>query len=140
MNVFYDSSALVKRYVEETGSDRVDAILAQATSLGIAVLCAPEVMSALCRRRRENTLSPQQFLTAKRQLFQDIAYAEIVNLSDPVVANAVRIMERWPLRAADALHLAAAAEWPADVFVSADKRQTAVAREYGMRVELIPAG
>jgi hypothetical protein len=42
---------MAKRYVEEKGSNRVDAILSAAAALGVFVICFPEVISALCRRR-----------------------------------------------------------------------------------------
>ena len=140
MNVFLDSSALAKRYVQEPGSDRVEEILSSASSLGIAVSGVAEVVSALCRRRREKKLSPQQYSKAKQALFEDIADASLVNLTDQVVARAVSLLERWPLRASEALHVAAAAEWAAELFVSADERQCAAARGHGLHVEELPAG
>ncbi|MBP1602748.1 MAG: hypothetical protein H6Q06_2899, partial [Acidobacteria bacterium] len=53
MNVFMDSSALAKRYIEEPGSEVVEEILSSAASLGVSVICLSEVISALCRRRRD---------------------------------------------------------------------------------------
>ena len=140
MNVFLDSSALAKRYVQEPGSDRVEAILSSASSLGISVSGVAEVVSALCRRRRERKLSPPQYSKAKQALFEDIEDASIVNLTDQVMARAVSLLERWPLRASDALHVASAAEWSAELFVSADEKQCAAARGDGLHVEVLPVG
>jgi predicted nucleic acid-binding protein len=50
------------------------------------------------------------------------------------------LAEGWSLRSADALHIASAAEWSADLFVSADEWQCAAARGYGLQVEELPAG
>ncbi len=140
MNVFLDSSALAKRYIEETGSDRVQEILAAASSLGVSVLSLSEVISALCRRRRERKLSPPQYATAKQALLADIADASVIYVTDKVVARAVEALERWPLRSSDSLHLASAVEWAADLFVSADHRQCRAARGCGLQVEQLPAG
>lgn len=139
MNVFLDSSALAKRYVQEPGSDRVEEILFSASSLGISVICVAEIISALCRRRRESKLSRRQYLKAKQALFEDIADASVVNITDQVMARAVELLERWPLRSSDALHIASAAEWSGELFVSADDRQCAAAQAYGLRVEELPA-
>jgi uncharacterized protein len=139
MNVFLDSSALAKRYVLEPGSDRVEEILAAASSLGASVLCLSEVVSALCRQRGEGSLSKKQYLKARDALFADMEDASVLDITDPVIACAVRLMESWPLHSSDALHIASAAEWPADLFVSADERQCAAAREYGLAVERLPA-
>mgnify|MGYP001603729939 CR=1 FL=1 len=139
MNVFFDSSALAKRYVEEAGSDRVQDILSSATSLTISVLCISEITSALCRRRRERKLSQQQYMSAKQALFADIEDMSIVNLTDQVIIRAVEILEKWPLRSSDSIHVASAAEWSAQLFVSADERQCAAARAYALQVEELPS-
>lgn len=135
MNIFVDSSALSKRYVQETGSSRLEEILAEASSLGISRICLTEIVSALCRRRRERSLSKDQYLKAKQALFTDIGDASVVDLTDEVIQRAVDSLERWPLRSSDSLHIACASEWPADLFVSADEKQCQAAREYGLRVE-----
>jgi predicted nucleic acid-binding protein len=138
LNVFLDSSALAKRYVDEPGSDRLEEILARASSLGISVIGVPEVVSALCRRRRERELSQPQYLKARRALFEDIIETSVVSVTDQVIARAVELMERWPLRSSDSLPIASAAEWSADLFVSADERQCTAARAYGLSVEEVP--
>ena len=140
MNVFLDSSALAKRYIQEPGSDRVEEILSGASSLGISVLCLSEIVSALSRRRRERKLSQQQYLKAKQALLEDIEDASVVNITEHVMARAVGLLEQWPLRSSDALHVASAAEWSADLFVSADAKQCAAARGCGLQVEELPVG
>ena len=104
------------------------------------MVCVPEVVSALCRRRREKKLSQQQYLKAKQSLLEDLGDSSVVNITEQVVARAVELLERWPLRSSDSLHVASAAEWAADLFVSADERQCAAARGYGLRVEELPTG
>lgn len=138
MNVFLDSSALAKRYVDEAGSGRLEEILTAASGLGVAVIAPTEVVSALCRRRREKHLTPSQYEEAKAALFRDVADASVVGLTERVVARAVDLLERWPLRSSDSLHVACAAEWSCDLFVTADERQSRAAREYGLRVEDLP--
>ncbi len=140
MNVFLDSSALAKRYVQERGSDHIEEILSSASSLGVSVICVPEIVSALCRHRRERKLSHQEYLKAKQALFEDIEDASVVNVSDQVVARAIELLERWPLRSSDSLHVASAAEWSAELFVSADDRQCVAARRYGLQVDELPVG
>lgn len=93
MNVFLDSSALAKRYVQETGSERVEEILSLASSLGISVISLSEVVSALYRRRREKKLSHQQYLKARQALFEDAEDASVVAVTDQVVTRAVELLE-----------------------------------------------
>jgi hypothetical protein len=137
LNVFFDSSALAKRYIEEKGSDRVEAILASASALAVSVICVPEIVSALCRRRRERKLSTQEYRNVKASLLSDIDDATIIGMTEELIAQALALLEQFPLRSADALHVACAAAWATDVFVSADDRQCAAAKAHGLRVEAI---
>ena len=137
VNIFFDSSALAKRYVEEKGSDRVQAILSSTSVLAVSVICIPEIVSALCRRRRERKVSTQEYQNVKASLLSDIDDATVIGITEEVIAQAVALLEQFPLRSADALHVACASEWSTDLFVSADERQCAAARAHGLRVETV---
>ena len=137
MNIFFDSSALAKRYIEEKGSDQAQVIIYSASALGVSVICIPEIISALCRRRRERRLSSQQYRDAKAAVFSDIEDVSVIGISEEVIARSVELLEHFPLRSADALHIACAAEWSAELFVSADERQARAARAHGLRVEVL---
>jgi hypothetical protein len=132
-----DSSALAKRYINEPGSALVEQIFSNASSLALSVICLPEVISGLSRLRREGKLSQRQYNENKRALIRDIEDSVIIPITEQVIARAVELLERWPLRSSDALHIACAAEWGADLFASADARQCTAAQSYGLRVEAL---
>ena len=54
-----------------------------------------------------------------------------------VIASSMQVLEKNPVRAMDALHLACAQVWQADVFVSADVRQLAAAKKTGLRIHSV---
>lgn len=137
LNIFLDSSALAKRYIEEKGSDQVQTILSSASALAVSVICVPEIVSALCRRRRERKISTAEYRSAKASVLSDIDDATVIGMTEEVIAQAVALLEQFPLRSADALHIACASEWSTDLFVSADDRQCKAARTRGLRVEAI---
>ncbi len=134
MKAFFDSSALAKRYLEEPGSERVEALCRESGSLAVSVICLPEMISTLCRLRREGILTRSRYASARQELVEDLADATLCDLTPPVIAQAVRLLETNPLRAMDALHVGCALEWEAEVFVSSDHRQIAAARKAGLRV------
>jgi len=134
MNLFADSSALAKRYIADETSDDFDALLLRAASLSVSVLCVPEIISALCRRRRERTLTPAQYAAAKGALESDLADATVIQITDEVLLASVRLLETNPLRSSDALQIASALAWHSDTFVSADARQCAAAKASGLSV------
>jgi predicted nucleic acid-binding protein len=71
-------------------------------------LAATEVVSALARKRREGALAAPAFTRAKQRLAGlERAWSEVTQY-DLVRTRARRLLELHPLRAADALHLAAA--------------------------------
>ncbi len=137
MKTFLDSSALAKRYVEEPGSEAVDEICAGATELAVSVLCIPEIISALNRRVRERALTRNGYAQAKRCLADDVRDAEVVNLTPPVISACTAVLEASRVRALDALHVACALEWGAELFVSADNRQVHAARRTGLRTKIV---
>ncbi len=138
MKTFFDSSAFAKRYVDERGSQEVDSICRKASVLALSVLCLPEIISALNRRVREKRLSALNYFTAKNRLLEDVADALVINLTPEVVARSTFLLETNILRAIDALHVASALEWAADIFVSCDDRQIEAARKAGLRIRHVP--
>ena len=137
MRTFIDSSAFAKRYVDEPGSQAVDDICRNATELGLSVICIPEIVSALNRRVRERVLSPSDYAIAKRRLSEDVADSDIVNLTPAVISGATTLLEHSPLRALDALHIACALAWKAEIFVTSDEKQMTAARKVRLRTRRV---
>ena len=137
MKLVTDSSAFAKRYILEAGSKRMDTHLEKATQLGLCTIVMPEILSALNRRKREDILSPVDYGQIKRRMMADIRDAVVLQLTAAVISHSVKLLETNVLRAMDALHVACALEWKADLFVTADKRQMAAARNAGLLTDFI---
>jgi predicted nucleic acid-binding protein len=105
---FWDSSAIVPLVCREAQSARCRAWLRADAVIIVWALAATEVVSALARKRREGAFKPAVLTQAKQRLLKlENAWSEVVQ-HDAVRARARRLLETHPLRAADALHLAAA--------------------------------
>lgn len=137
MKTFFDSSAFCKRYIDEPGSEAVDALCGQASELGLSIICVPEILSALNRRVRGGLLPHRQYELAKHHLLEDIRDAAIIDLTPPVISACTNILETSPVRAMDALHMACAMEWKTELFVSAGERQISAARKAGLQTRLV---
>ena len=135
MLVFFDSSAFVKRYIRESGTDQVLDWCDKATEIGLASIILPEIISAFCRLRRESLISEVQYRQLKSLLFADIEDAALCDLAPTVLAQTISALENNKLRAMDAIHIASAVIMKADIFISADKRQCEAAVQAGLRVE-----
>jgi hypothetical protein len=60
------------RSINEKGSDRVEAILASASGLAVSVICVPEIVSALYRRRRESKFLLNSTKTPRQRCFRTL--------------------------------------------------------------------
>lgn len=140
MKTFFDSSAFAKRFVEEQGSQEVDDICQETTLLGLSVICVPEIISALNRRLREKSLTPQDYSKAKHRLAEDVQDVQIINLIPAVIDRSIVLLETNTFRAMDALHVACALEWRSELFVSSDKKQVKAAKKAGLHTKYIENG
>lgn len=134
MRVFFDTSAFVKRYVEEPGTGEVIEICAKAEELLLSVICIPEMISTLNRIVRDGKLSADAYRKTRDIIFQEIEDIQICYITPDVVARTIRCLENSPLRAMDALHLGCALTVEPDLFVSSDRRQLDAAHREGLRV------
>jgi hypothetical protein len=144
---YADSSVVVKRHVHEVGSNWFQALADPATGNVIitAHLSIVEVISALNRRVREANVSQPDYDDLVADVLHTCATDYVlVELTAVVVAQARRLLERYPLRAYDAVQLASAlvtqqtlidAGFAALTFLAADDRLLAAARAEGLAVD-----
>ena len=137
MRVFFDTSAFVKRYVSEAGTDTVLEWCDQASEIILSGIALPELISAFCRLQREARITDTQYRQLKSLLLADIEDAAICDLTPTVLAQAISSLEKNVLRGMDAIHIGSAVALKADVFISADKRQLDAAARMGLRVESV---
>ena len=139
---FLDTSAVVKRYVQETGTAWIRALTdpAEGHFLYWARITDVELTAALARRRRQANLSPVQAAAALRQFRTDFVQDfRIAEITIPLLQRASDLTDMHVLRAYDAVQLALALEVqsqiPSLVLVSADQGLNAAAAAEGLPVE-----
>jgi predicted nucleic acid-binding protein len=137
MKVFLDSSALVKRYIEEAGSVRVTEICETADELAVCIICITETLSACNRLLREKKINGDQYAWIKNEVLLDINDLIVIDLTNEVISRSIKCLEKGALRSLDALHVAAAVEYNCELFLSGDTRQRAIADQMGLNVELV---
>lgn len=148
MKCYYlDASALVKRYVDEQGSNWIRAIMRSEaeTLLFTSRMTIVEVVSAFSRRFREGKLTPEDFATARDMFRSDcLNDYQVMPPSLSVVDQACALLEQYPLRAYDATHLATAIraqafltekDYPLVTFLSADDGLNDAAKSEDLTVD-----
>lgn len=105
---FWDTSAVVATLVDEPRTAVVRALLAADPDVVAWALTAVEATSALWRRHRASELDDVGRLAAEQRLGTFEAGWRVVVDLEPVATGARALLARQPLRAADAVQLAAA--------------------------------
>lgn len=142
MWAFCDSSALIKRYVQEAGRREVLRLLRENQCV-VSALLPVELRSAFRRRVAEGTIHAGRIPHILRHVAADRPYWTLVEVGADVLAAAEVLVATYPLRTLDAIHIASAQLFAARIqpqgmfFASADKRQTDAASALGLAVEHI---
>lgn len=134
MNLFFDTSALAKRYLDEEGRDLVLTLFSGADSIAVSSLVQPEIISLFSRKKFERKISPAEFNEYERIFLLDFADFNVISLTPAVFASCVIILKKFPnMGTLDSLHLASALEIKPDIFVTFDRRQQAVSKKLGLK-------
>jgi len=144
---FFDSSALVKRYVNEIGTAWVTSLTSPAASNSIYIgrITGVEVVAAIMRAQRQGRVSPTEANTARAKFRQhfDQDYL-VIQITESILDRAMELPERYQLRAYDAVQLATALTvndrrlaraMPALTLISADIDLNAAALAEGLAVD-----
>ncbi|MGQ0842661.1 MAG: type II toxin-antitoxin system VapC family toxin [Sporichthyaceae bacterium] len=130
MTRYVDSSALLKRYVEEPDSELATTLLGSDPHLVTARHTVVEV-----RRNLARLLSAGQAVTARAAFAQDLGSFAVIELDAQTCALAATLAESSGARSLDSLHLAAARRLgTALTFLTFDLRQAQIARSLGFTV------
>ena len=137
--VYVDSSALVKLYVPEPESERLDRYLRGQRALMISELAITEVLSAVARRKREKELRPDQAIQIRDAVLEDAGSGAFdrLHLSPLVHRQAEHLLlavDSLRLRSLDALHIALALSAGATCIVTFDRRMQDAASQVGLHI------
>ncbi len=131
MTLYVDSSALLKRYLDEPDSDRAVELLDSDDDLVTARHTTVEV-----RRNLARLLSGRALVESRSAFLDDLEAFAIVELDAATIELAATIAEQTGTRTLDALHLGAAqrAGGPPITVLTFDVRQAQAARGLGYTV------
>jgi predicted nucleic acid-binding protein len=105
---YLDTSALIKRFVNEKGSSLAQELVQQSGPIATATIAYAEVFSGLTRKLRDKHLSKALYGLACRQFDRDWPAYIRVELNQEILFLARDLIQRHPLRGFDAVHLASA--------------------------------
>jgi hypothetical protein len=143
--LYFDTSALVKYYVHESGSTWVSSLIDDATNLIFTNdVAIAEVSAALAILKRTNRITTRTQRIALAQFYEDISRRYyLLNLTRAIAFNAAELAQRYPLKGYDAVHLATAltqsvflkSDNAAVTLIGGDAQMLAAARAEGLPTE-----
>lgn len=108
MILYLDTSALVKLYVEEAGSQEVKRAVDEYRIVSTSRVAYVEARAGISRQYREGNLTNEERQQVVADLIRDWNNYFIVEVSESVAEVAGTLTEKHPLRGFDAIHLASA--------------------------------
>jgi len=144
---FIDSSALVKRYINEVGSTWILGLFAPKLNneIFIAAITSVEIVAAITRAERGKRISASDALAVRNQFRNDLQVEyQVIEITESIIIAGMVLAETYGLRGYDAIQLAAgctvntlciSSGLAPIVFVSADNELNVAAPKEGLIVE-----
>jgi predicted nucleic acid-binding protein len=106
--IYLDTSALVKKYVMETGTDRVRALIKDEKGIITSKLTYAEICASFARKYREGGIEKRYYQKALMSFMNDWESLILVEVREELFPLIRKLTEAYPLRGADAIHLSSA--------------------------------
>ncbi|MBS7247319.1 MAG: type II toxin-antitoxin system VapC family toxin [Candidatus Jordarchaeales archaeon] len=141
-SVYLDTSAIVKRYVVEEGSSRVDEFYDEAhagrATLGFSIWNIGEVAVVLDKYERRDVLSDAKQVFARfvgeTRLLAKLNQLKLVPLNSAVIFAATKYVFKHGIYVADAIQLASAREF--NLFLTYDKKLSRIAKDEKLKLAI----
>ncbi|HEX7479985.1 MAG TPA: type II toxin-antitoxin system VapC family toxin [Polyangiales bacterium] len=108
MIVYFDTSALLKRYLVEDGSPAIEALWNKTTRAVASEILYDEMAATFARKKREVPTDADSIEQARDTFRAEWLSMRRVDVHDDVHRRVDELLARHALRGADAIHLASA--------------------------------
>lgn len=140
MLCYFDTSALLKKYVVEEGSSAVRSLFENREMItSTSSITCVEGCHVICRKGAEERIPRKILQKLLREFLRDMAEIKIINYSPLVIKMAQKIIKAHVVKTLDAIHIASALilKRSGDLkinFVSSDDQQTKIAAHYKLHI------
>ncbi len=138
--VYFDTSMLVKRYVNEEGSHKADNYFHLAHR-GEAVICFSEmnlgeaatVFDKYSRKTHIDAKAVLKTMLSELKVLERSSSVEIYPVTSEVIKRSIKTVLKHRIYIIDALQIETSIEAHANLFLTADEELNSVAKEMGIR-------
>lgn len=136
MNIYFDTSALIKKYIEENGSQNVDKLFLSADQVLVSAISEIESISTLKRLLVEKEISDNDFNLIKNEIKTDFSFFSTIELDSDVIETSIGIIEKYKLKSLDSIQLGSALcnKDQIEFFISCDTKLLKAAQKEGFKI------
>ncbi len=136
MKLFCDTSALIKKYIVETGSEKFDKLLNKADNVFVSSITEIETISTFKRLLIEKAIEIKEYDTLINEFEIDYQYYSIVPFDDQIIKNAIKLIDKYQLKTLDSIQLGTAIylKEEIDSFVVCDEKLIKAALKENIKI------
>jgi predicted nucleic acid-binding protein len=136
MNLFFDSSALLKRYLDEAGSISTQQLFESADRVFVSAITHIECVSSFQRLLHQKFIGEKDYKRLQTEINFDFPFFEAVQFNEEVKSYALKIVEKYPLKALDTIQLASLLQVANEIdsFVVCDQKLKKIAVKEGFHI------
>lgn len=106
MILFFDTSALIKRYISESGEKKVDELFELASEIIVSPITKIEAHSTFKRLLEENEIYEVDYEKLKEEINYDFEYFTVLSLNQEIENKSIALIEKHQLKTLDSIQLA----------------------------------
>ncbi len=139
MLVFFDTSAWIKYFLNENGTERIQRFIVEFSqyeenSVAASVITYAEMIATLRRACNGRRISEEEFENLLHEFKEQWEKTDIVGVSSELTEHSGELANDYALKGCDAFQLASALETQADIFISCDNDLNDAAESCGLPV------
>lgn len=136
MNLYFDSSALLKRYLNEKGDAKVRGLFDKSERIFVSAVTHVECASAFQRLLQTKFIDKSEYERLTTEIAIDFPFFETVPFDEDVKQIALRVIEKHPLKPLDSIQLASLIYIAEEVesFVVCDNKLKKCSKEEGFKI------
>ncbi|NBU98783.1 MAG: PIN domain-containing protein [Spirochaetia bacterium] len=137
MKLFLDTSSLIKKYIEESGSDKLISLIMEANEVTISPITKIEFFSALSRLLHTGYIDKESYRIASHEFEIDYKDFNIILFQESIENLALELLRTYNLKTLDSIQLASVKQSESSKFVTSDKNYFSSKHGAGVMIRLM---
>lgn len=137
MRAFIDTSALIKKYINEEGTEAFEEILEDISEISVSPTTYVELLASVIKKCSLQKSHKNVFAKVKEQIDRDYAYFHTIAYTREFEQATVDVRLKYELKSLDLIQLTSAGLSHPQVFITSDKQLYKKAKLFLKKIEII---